>query len=183
MIPPLGLVQGVTHASELFRIKAGGEQEVAHELRRLALEQILGQLPHHVAAHLAPGHGWAEDMGPALPTVVEHAPALETREQGRNRGEGERAGWHERFPDLAARGFPALPEHVENGELELGEPERFVHAAPGSSPHVLDLRSGRSSHRHSWDVTCQGARGQAHRLTEGHPQDQVAGSGSGNDKM
>jgi hypothetical protein len=38
------------------------------------------------------------------------------------------------LPDLTAGSLPTLPEHVENSQLQLGEPNVFVHSSPWVAP-------------------------------------------------
>src|SRR5688500_18644589 len=149
---------------------------MADQLRRLPVEQVLRQLADHVTAHVAAGHGRPEDVRPALTPVIEHALPLEPGQQRGYGGQGERARGQQRLANLAAGGFAALPAHVQDRELKLGETKGFVHGSPRVVPASAGGRSAAMYRRRDWrnNSTLAGPWRQAPRVG-----DQPAGRVSG----
>ena len=94
----------------------------------VSLEHAIGELGEHGA----PCIGLAQDRGidvlPLPGLVPDDAPFLEP---GQNRGDGLLGQSARRFQgvgDVGCRRGPAVPEHSEDGELEIGKGLRFRHA-------------------------------------------------------
>lgn len=117
----VSLLDHVHQTLQLVAVHLVCTDQVADECRGVALEEARGQFAHLGVAYLLFGHERPIDVLTPLLAVRQDTPLLEPREQSRNGGESETPDLRHGGVDLLGGSLSALPEYVENGELEFGQ--------------------------------------------------------------